>query len=158
MIGLFFFIRASTKDRTETFTLRRTDAPETVLKELIHYFEQRAYTVQSTAADQRQVSLRGLVRPSLFLAVFLSALAAIGFVCLALVLTSLFPSLGPIFLALTLFAPTAGIYYWRRARREEEILLQVRPALLESPDQSSLATITAHRDELIALQQSLKAS
>jgi hypothetical protein len=153
MIGLFFFIRAATKDRTETLTLTRPAAPALALQELTQHFEQRAYSVQTTDADQQVVCLRGMVRPSLFLAIFLTTLAAIGMSCLALVLMSLFPSVGLVFLGLMVLAPAAGFYYWRRARREEQVTVQVTH--VPSAEQSQV-TVTAHRDELIALQQVLK--
>jgi hypothetical protein len=83
-------------------------------------------------------------------------LAAIGLVCLALVLASLFPRVGLIWLSLTLFAPVAGGYYWRRARREEQVTVRMQPEDSAESEEYSVATVTAHRDELIALQQALK--
>lgn len=158
MIGLFFFIRASTKDRTETLTLPQATAPETTLKDLVHHFEARAYTIHTADGDLQQVSLRGLVRPSVFLAIFLTTLAAVGLVCFALVLASLFPAVGFSFLGLIVLAPAAGLYYWRRARREEQVTVRVEPPDSANSVESaaSIATIVAHRDELIALQQTLK--
>ena len=160
MVGLFFFIRASTKDRTETLTLQRPTEPDITLKDLIQHFEARAYRLHqaeaSTGGDQQQVRLRGMVRPSVFLAIFLTTLAAVGLICLALVLTSLFPSVGFAFLALAILAPAAGVYYWRRAKREEQITLRVQAAESASSPALSIATVVAHRDELIALQQTLK--
>lgn len=157
MVGLFFFIRASTKDRTETLTFTRPAAPVAVLQELTQHFEARAYRVQAADVTTRQVKLQGMVRPSPFLAIFLTTLAAIGLLCLALVLASVFPDLGLLFLALTVLAPVSGLYYWKRAGREEQVSLQVTPAADGSGANQSQAMVTAHRDELIALQQALKA-
>jgi Flp pilus assembly protein TadB len=166
MIGLVFFIRASTKDRTEILTIPRPAQTEDALQELVRHFEARAYAVQATDPDKHQVSLRGMVRPSLFLALFLTVLAIIGLICLSLVLVSLFPQIGFTWLGLALLSPAAGWYYWQRARREEQVTVQVQAADTSHADGSgtnfanaqtgSLATITAHRDELIALQQVLK--
>jgi len=156
MIGLVFFIRASTKDRTEVLTMTRPAQADEVLQELIRHFEARAYVIQTAERDKHQVSLRGMVRPSIFLALFLTMLAIIGLVCLSLVLVSLFPQVGFAWLGLALFAPVAGWYYWRRAKREEQVMVQVQAADASNLENGSLATVTAHRDELIALQQALK--
>ena len=161
MVGLFFFIRASTKDRTETLILQPETPASTALEALTAYFEGRAYRVQSIDAEQATVIFNGQVRPSLFLAGFLTSLAAVGVFCLALVLASLFPRLGFTFLGLTLLAPAAGWFYWQRAGREEQVKLQVRPGISVAPaisDSTSISgpenlVVTAHRDELIALQQ-----
>ncbi|MGF1568201.1 MAG: cofactor assembly of complex C subunit B [Nodosilinea sp.] len=158
MVGLVFFIRASTKDRIETLVMRQPGTPQTWRQTLIAYFEGRAYTMQaptppSLEADQGSVELRGYVRPSVFLAIFLTILAGIGTLCFALVLTSLFPGSSRGFMALILLAPLAGGFYWRRAGREEQVTFQVglEPT---APEQSQL-TVTAHRDELLALKQTL---
>jgi Flp pilus assembly protein TadB len=156
LIGLFFFIRASTKDRTETVTLNRPQDSATAFQELIQYFESRAYGIENQVYETTQASLTGIVRPSLFLAIFLTILAAIGFICLAIVLTILLPSLGITGFGLTILAPAAGLYYWQRARRQERVTLQVQPADSLADDVQSQATVTAHRDELIALRQALK--
>ncbi|MEM9510577.1 MAG: cofactor assembly of complex C subunit B [Cyanobacteria bacterium P01_E01_bin.35] len=50
-----------------------------------------------------------------------------------------------------LAAPLAGIFYWKKAGRWEKILLQVVPQI----DSPNLVSITAHRDELIQLQENL---
>lgn len=158
MVGLGFFIRASTKDRIETLTLVRPIAPLTLLQTLTTHFEERAYTVTAAEVETQRIVLRGRVRPSLFLAVFLTLLAAIGGLCLALVLINLWPAYGTGFLGLVGVAPIAGWFYWRGSDRDEDIILQVRPeASSEDPISPSAAvTVTAHRDELIALEQDLK--
>lgn len=157
MVGLVFFIRASTKDRIETLTLVRPVAPLTLLQTLTTHFEKRAYIITAAEAETQRVVLRGRVRPSLFLAGFLTLLAAIGGLCFALVLTNLWPAYGTEFLVLIGVAPAAGWFYWRGADRDEDIILQVRPeSSSETPiSPSATVTVTAHRDELIALEQNL---
>jgi hypothetical protein len=153
MVGLFFFIRASTKDRTETLVLHRKTPPQPLLQELRAYFEARAYTAQEVNGEANILALRGFVRPSWFLAIFLTTLAAVGALCFALVLASLFPPYGRAFIGLILLAPAAGLYYWGRAGREEHVTVQVCPELSSSLEQHSQLTVIAHRDELIALQK-----
>jgi len=155
MVGLFFFIRASTKDRTETLVLHRKTPPQLLLQELRTYFEARAYTTQDVNGEANTLALQGFVRPSWFLAIFLTTLAAVGALCLALVLASLFPLYGRVFMGLILLAPAAGLYYWQRAGREEQVTVQVCPESLSALEQHSQLTVIAHRDELIALQKSL---
>jgi len=122
------------------------------------YFFQRAYKVKSIDPDQEQVTLEGFVQPSWFLAIFLSFLAGSGLLCIALVLFLSFSELSyrPVFFSLTLLTPLAGIFYWKKAGRVEQVSVK-----LETPDSASteaptsLITVKAHRDELIQLQQAL---
>lgn len=151
MIGLFFFIRASVKDRTKQIQLVPAESEDILLKKLQEYFEARAYQLTSVDPQNKRIAFKGFVKPSLFLAILLSLLAVVGLSCLALVLFLLFPSLSNLFWLLVLIAPLAGVFYWRKAGRWEEILLQVTSAA----DSPNLVTVTAHRDELIQLQENL---
>lgn len=155
-IGLFFFIRASVKDRTQQVQLLSSEPEESLLTRLQQYFDQRAYRVAAVDAATNQVTFQGLVRPSWFLAIFLTAIAACGILCLSLVLSLLYPKLSSVFFALILLAPTAGVFYWNKAGRSEQVLLKVEAVPKQNTDSQSLITVTAHRDELIELQQALK--
>ncbi|MBD0268003.1 cofactor assembly of complex C subunit B [Pseudanabaena sp. FACHB-2040] len=154
MVGLFFFIRAATKDRTETLQVTVAKTPETLQSDLQTYFESRAYQVADSNLAAHQITFKGFVRPSLFLAIFLSSMAAIGASCLALVLAILLPDYGSLFSVLLLAAPGAGLFYWRRAGREEQVLMKVEPEALDAASHSKM-TVVAHRDELAALKQAL---
>ncbi len=127
-----------------------TEVGENIENRLQKYFQERAYEISSIDEAQNQITFSGLVRPSWFLAVFLSFLAACGLLCFGLVLSLLYPSLGNLFLFLTLFAPTAGVFYWRGAKRMEQVLLQIKPFEEEN---KALITLTAHRDEIIQFKQ-----
>jgi hypothetical protein len=151
MIGLFFFIRASVKDRTKEIQLLPLESEDVLLKKLQEYFEARAYQLTAVDAENKQITFRGFVQPSLFLAVLLTILAVVGLSCLALVLLLLFPQSPSVFWLLVLLAPLAGIFYWRKAGRWEAILLQV----IVKTDSPNLISVTAHRDELIQLQANL---
>lgn len=152
MIGLFFFIRASVKDRTKQIQLLPADSEDILIKTLQEYFESRAYQLTSVDPDSKQVAFKGYVQPSLFLAVLLSFLAVVGLSCLTLVLFLLFPHLNRFSWLLLLVAPLAGRFYWQKAGRWEKILLQV----IARKELPNLVSITAHRDELIKLQENLK--
>lgn len=155
MVGLFFFIRASTKDRTERLILEPPATAATALDALTAYFEQRAYQVEALDRTANQITLTGQVRPSVFLAGFLTSLAAVGCLCFALVLSSLFPSLGQSFAGLMVLAPVAGWFYWQRAGRQEQVTVQAQPQ--DGATAQERVIVTAHRDELIALEQAWKA-
>jgi uncharacterized membrane protein len=155
-VGLFFFIRASVKDRTQQVALLAREPEESILARLQQYFDQRAYRVAAVDAATNQVTFEGFVRPSWFLAIFLTVLAACGLLCLSLVLSLLYPKLTNVFLALVLLAPGAGVFYWKNAGRNEQVSLKVEPVASQEPEPCNLITVTAHRDELIQLQQTLK--
>jgi hypothetical protein len=151
MVGLFFFIRASTKDRTEEANLVSEQPEESLLDQLRQYFGERAYRVAAVDSVTNQVTFEGRVRPSLFLAIFLSSLAAIGMLCLVLVLSMVLPQ-SNLWFGLLLLSPLAGVFYWKGSDRTEQVLLRVR-----SSDDSgkSMILVKAHRDELAELQRAL---
>ncbi len=154
-VGLFFFIRASVKDRTQEIRLESEQAQASLLTQLQQYLQERSYRVARVDAEQNQVTFEGVVRPSVFLAIFLTLLAAVGILCLTLVLSLLFPSLSPVFLGLVLLSPISGVFYWKRARRSEQVSLKMEATNSEKPQSPSRITVTAHRDELIELQRAL---
>ncbi|MBW4422071.1 MAG: cofactor assembly of complex C subunit B [Myxacorys californica WJT36-NPBG1] len=167
MVGLFFFIRASTKDRIQQVRLISKQTEESLLNQLRQYFGERAYHVAAIDAATNQVTFEGKVRPSLFLAIFLSLLAAIGMLCLVLVISMVLPSGSAFWLSLLLLSPLAGVFYWRGAGRIEQVSLKVEPIEPElsfssspSSDESakSVIIVRAHRDELAELQRTLSLS
>ena len=154
-VGLVFFIRASTKDRTQTVQLLSDQEEVCLLEQLQNYFNQRAYRVTAIDPEKNQITLAGFVRPSVFLAIFLSLLAAIGIFCLALVLSFIFQEQTPLLSGLVLFCPLAGVFYWRKSGREETVSVQIEPLPKSTMSQKSLLTVIAHRDELAHLQRTL---
>jgi Flp pilus assembly protein TadB len=154
-VGLFFFIRASVKDRTCEEKFISEQAEESLLTQLQQYFSGRAYRVAAVDAAQNQVTFEGYVQPSWFLAIFLTLLAGVGTLCLALVLAILLPQLASVFLGLLVLAPAAGVFYWQRARRREKVSLKLETLTLDGNRQQSLITVKAHRDELAELKRAL---
>ena len=150
MIGLFFFIRGSIKDRTEVVTLQCQDTEDNVLTYLRDYFTNRSYQVKAIDTDKNKVTLEGMVSPSVFLAIFLSFLAGCGLFCFALVLSMLFETESTTFLPLVIFSPLAGFFYWKGSSRVEQVAFRLDSNAQESQD--TIITIQAHRDELIQLQ------
>lgn len=158
-VGLFFFIRASVKDRTEQLEFVTQRSQEEAIAQLQGYFDRRAYQVAELDARSDRVTFEGFVRPSWFLAIFLTLLAAIGMGSLALVLWMLLPQGGSAFLGLILLSPIAGWFYWKKAGRLERVSLQIQAiaAADDRPTQHRI-TVTGHRDELAVLKQTLELS
>ena len=153
-VGLLFFIRASTKDRTEIAQLVCKQDEATLMPQLREYFQARSYRVAAVDPEKNQVTFEGNVRPSWFLAGFLTLLAATGFICLSLVLSVLFPSYSTVFLGLVILSPLSGVFYWKKAGKLEKVSLKVEASQSEQ-NFSSMITVIAHRDELIELQKAL---
>ena len=148
-VGLFFFIKAATKDRTEVAEFLTEQSPDVLRQKILDYFQNRAYTVVPAAPDSDSwTTLTGLVRPSVFLAVFLAFLAAVALMCFALVLATLFSGYGALFFILVLLAPGAAIAYWKQAQREEQIAFRI----INNAEQGCTLTVRGHRDELIQLR------
>ena len=154
-VGLFFFIKASVKARIEQVKLASESAQESLLTQLQEYFASRAYRVVAVDAPNYKVTFEGFVRPSWFLAIFLTMLGAGGTLCLGLVLGMLVPSSGQIFLGLVLLSPLAGIFYWKKAGRSEQVCLKLESVTEPGSQTKSFVTVRAHRDELEAMQQAL---
>ncbi|HIK17499.1 MAG TPA: cofactor assembly of complex C subunit B [Leptolyngbyaceae cyanobacterium M33_DOE_097] len=155
LVGLFFFIRASTKDRIEIIYLKSAQPQEDLLQSIQSYFDQRSYRIAGVNSEQNQVTFEGFVKPSLFLAAFLSALAAIGGLCLTLVLSIAVKGFSPFWFTGALIAPLAGWFYWRGAGRVEQVLLKVDTVAPEAQSPHNLVMLTAHRDEIAEFQRSL---
>ncbi|MDJ0616256.1 MAG: cofactor assembly of complex C subunit B [Calothrix sp. MO_192.B10] len=153
-VGLFFFIRASTKDRLQSRDFVGEQDETTLMNQLQEYFQLRSYRVAAVDREENQVTFEGFVQPSWFLAIFLSILTAIGLLCLSLVLSLLYPSLLQLFLGIIVLSPVSGIFYWKKAGKLEKVLLKLSPNTNQS--ESSKITVIAHRDELIALQRALQ--
>ena len=151
-IGLVFFLRAASKDRTTVVDVQSPQPPLEVLEGLSSWLTARGWCTEAADPDQQLLRFRGQVRASGSLALLLSLLGGLGAACLGLVLGQLLPVLGWWPLLLALFGPLAGVLYRRRAARPET--LEVR--LVSSPDSpASNLRLRAHRDELIALELEL---
>jgi hypothetical protein len=155
MIGLFFFIRGSVKDRTEVVTLLSLEQEDKILSNLRQYFAQRGYQVVDLNSYENKVTFEGYVRPSLFMAIFLSLLAGCGLFSLTLVLSFLFPGQENSFVWLSLLAPLVGVFYWKKAGRIEQVYLKLDSKLNDQQQQQNIIKIMGHRDELIELEKSL---
>lgn len=149
-IGLVFFIRASTKPRIEQMKLT-SDRPETELRDQIkRYFLDRAYRLVALDRDRDEALFEGTVAASVALALFLTILAAVGFLCLGLAVSMAVPTLGYGPLVVVVLAPLAGWFYHKKSTRSEQVRLRV-----DTVGDRLLLIVTGHRDELAALRDNL---
>ncbi len=151
-IGLFFFLRASGKDRVETRIYQSSIPLQTFAQTVRDYLHDRAYTL--TQVDDKGIAtFIGQGQPSWFLTVFLSGLAMLGCVCLIVVFRYLYPDTYQGSWALLGLAPLAGWYYRARNQRQETIKLRI-----EAPTAAVLSrmTISGHRDELDTMESALQ--
>ena len=151
-VGLFFFLRAASKDRTTVVEVRSPRPPVEVLDGLDTWLKQRGWSQQGGDAERCLLEYRGQVDSSVPLALLLSVLGTIGAGSLGLVVRQINPSLNWWPLLLAVFGPVAGWIYTRRARRVEEIQIQL---LEDDAGEGSTLRLRAHRDELIALELAL---
>ena len=151
-IGLAFFIRAASKDRTTLVDIHSSKPPLEVLNGINIWLKERGWNPNGGDANLQLLRFRGKVAASKRLAVLLSFLAAIGAGCFGLVLKELIPELQGWPLLLVFLGPLAGVIYSHQAARIETLELK----LLESQKKSGcLLRIRGHRDELIALELEL---
>ena len=155
-VGLFFFIRASTKDRITKAQLVSEQEEDALMPQVKEYFRSRSYQVAAIDREKNQVIFEGFVQPSWFLAVFLTLLAFGGMACLALVLSLLFPNLGIWSLGLVILSPLSGLFYWKKSGRFEKVSFQIDSANQDELGSPCKITIIAHRDELMELQKALQ--
>ncbi len=150
-IGLFFFIRASGKDRIEIRRYRSELSVQDLGSQLQAYLKGRSYRLLETD-ETGLATFVGQAQPSGFLTGLLTALAAVGLLCLVLVWQMVQPQLQGFTFLLLALSPLAGWYYRKTASREETLRVRVRQG--DSPELTGV-DIAAHRDELNELQQQL---
>ena len=151
-IGLVFFLRAASKDRTTVVDVHSPKPALEVLSGLSEWLEQRGWSRNGGDAERQVLRFQGAVASSRPLAVLLSVLAAIGGTCFGLVLRQLAPQLSWWPLLMILLGPVAGVVYSRRAARTEALELQL---LQELENDGVTVRLRAHRDELIAIELEL---
>lgn len=157
-IGLLFFIKASTKDRTEILEVQVVDRglPQQIFAYLVGRGYRPVLSADKTELPQPEtlktetLLWQGQVQASIALLLFLATLASIGIGSLGLVLGIIWPDLWSAklnVLTMTIGAIGTGWFYWRGANRKEEVKV--------SRKGENFLLIQAHRDELANLQKAL---
>ncbi|TAF49172.1 MAG: cofactor assembly of complex C subunit B [Oscillatoriales cyanobacterium] len=149
-IGLAFFIRASTKERTEELEMACVRSATDVDRLAKDHLTGRTYRIMKS--EDGTTLFEGQVRPSVFLAIFLSVLAVIGFACVGLIVGTAIPSLADNTIAIVTLSPLAGAYYWKKANKSERVVIAVQ----ETGESTSSMIAIGHRDELNVLRQMLR--
>ena len=153
-IGLFFFLRASSKDRTTVVEITSSQKPVEVLNTIYEWLKLRGWIQTGGDFDKKTLIFKGQVISSKLLAIFLSLLGGCGSCALGLVIIQIFPTLGwwPILLGL-IGGPLSGMIYFKKSAREEKFELR----LIDSDDNKEITSmrLRAHRDELISLENEL---
>ena len=154
-IGLFFFLRASSKDRTTIIEISSSQKPIEVLNVMYEWLIARGWKQSGGNFDQKILTFTGQVISSKLLAIFLSILGGFGSCSLGLVIIQIYPNLGwwPILLGL-IGGPLSGIIYFRNSAREEKF--ELRLINKDDNEEATLMRLRAHRDELISLENELK--
>ncbi len=151
-IGLAFFLRAASKDRTTIVDVSSPLPPIEVLNGISIWLEERGWERDGGDADLQVLRFNGNVSSSKILAVFLSLLCSLGGGSLGLVICQIFPQLFWWPLLLFGLGPLAGLFYQKRAARSEAFELK----LLDSSKQyATMLRLKAHRDELISIEADL---
>jgi hypothetical protein len=151
-IGLIFFLRAASKDRTTVVDVHSPRPAREVLDGLCAWLTSRGWQTEGGEAERSLLRFRGQVRASGALALLLSLLGGVGAACLGLVLRQVLPQLGWWPLALAGLGPVAGLLYRKRAARAETLELRLISA---DDDGGSTLRLRAHRDELISIEREL---
>ena len=153
-IGLFFFLRASSKDRTTIVEISSSQPPVKVLNGLYEWLNLRGWKQTGGDFEQRILIFKGQVVSSKLMAIFLAILGGFGSCALGLVIIQIYPLLGwwPILLGF-IGGPLSGMVYFKKSAREEQFELR----LINKDDQDKITfmRLRAHRDELISLENEL---
>ena len=154
-IGLFFFLRASSKDRTTIIEISSSQKPLTVLTILCEWLNLRGWKQIGGDLDQKILIFTGQVVSSKMLAIFLGVLGGFGSCALGLVIIQIYPVLSwwPILLGFV-GGPISGLIYLKKSAREEKFELKLINKE-EGDDEITFMRLRAHRDELISLESEL---
>ena len=153
-IGLFFFLKASSKDRTTIIDISSSKKDIEVLNEVCNWLNARGWQQIKVNSDKKILTFKGQVVSSKYLAIFLSILGGLGSCSLGLVIIQIYPLLNwwPILLGLV-GGPISGFVYFKNSQREEIFEFKL---INENERQYTQLRLSAHRDELIAFENDLK--
>uniref|UniRef100_A0A0C9QN25 TSA: Wollemia nobilis Ref_Wollemi_Transcript_19699_1059 transcribed RNA sequence n=1 Tax=Wollemia nobilis TaxID=56998 RepID=A0A0C9QN25_9CONI len=145
--GLWSLIKRSTKSKIvqKTFVVSKGDdgkTPNQIAGEVLSFFTRNNFAVKDRGET---ITFEGMMVPSRGQAVFLTFCTCISLASVALVLTITFPDIGDKWYWITILSPLAGLYYWRRASRKE----QIKVKMVVADDESSADVIVQGDDEQV---------
>lgn len=124
--GLWSLIKRSVKSKVvqKTFIGEGEDkkAPNQVAGEILSFFTRNNFAVSDRGET---IVFEGMMVPSRGQAALLTFCTCISLASVALVLTITFPDIGNNWFWLTILSPLAGVYYWTKASRKEQIKVKM---------------------------------
>ncbi|KAG6383227.1 hypothetical protein SASPL_157034 [Salvia splendens] len=124
--GLWSLIKRSVKSKVVKKTLVREGegkkAPNQVAGEILSFFTRNNFVVSDRGET---IVFEGVMVPSRGQAALLTFCTCISLASVALVLTITYPDIGNNWFWLTILSPLAGVYYWKKASRKEQIQVKV---------------------------------
>ncbi|KAJ7516944.1 hypothetical protein O6H91_21G005600 [Diphasiastrum complanatum] len=127
--GLWSLIKRSTKSKIvkKTFlvpgpTETNGKAPKQVAGEITSFFLRNNFEIRDRG---EAITFEGVMVPSRGQAAFLTFCTCLSLASVALVLSIALPDVGDKWYWLTALSPLAGVYYWTRASRKEQIKVKM---------------------------------
>lgn len=142
--GLWSLIKRSVKSKIVQKTFVKEGgaaaaAPKQVAGEILSFFTRNNFSVSNRGET---ITFEGMMVPSRGQAALLTFCTCISLASVALVLTIAVPEGGNNWFWLTVLSPLAGVYYWQRASRKEEIKVKMIVA-----EDGSLSEIIVQGDD-----------
>eukprot|EP01018_Ginkgo_biloba_P038839 Gb_25718 [translate_table: standard] len=152
--GLWSLIKRSTKSKIvqKTFIVTKEDgkAPSQIAGEVLSFFTRNNFVVVDRGET---ITFEGNMVPSRGQASFLTFCTCISLASVALVLTITVPDVGDKWYWLTALSPLAGVYYWKRASRKEQIKVKM---LVVDDESSTDVTVQGDDEQVDQLRRELK--
>ncbi|TKY46252.1 COFACTOR ASSEMBLY OF COMPLEX C SUBUNIT B CCB1 [Spatholobus suberectus] len=123
--GLWSLIKRSVKSKIVQKTFMgegEKKAPNQVAGEILSFFTRNNFAVTDRGET---VTFEGMMVPSRGQAALLTFCTCISLASVALVLTITIPDVGNNWFWITILSPLAGVYYWTRASRKEQIKVKM---------------------------------
>lgn len=140
--GLWSLIKRSVKSKIVQKTFigeGEKKAPNQVAGEILSFFTRNNFAVTDRGET---ITFEGMMVPSRGQAALLTFCTCISLASVALVLTITVPDVGNNWFWITILSPLAGVYYWTRASRKEQIKVKMIVA-----DDGTLSEIIVQGDD-----------
>ncbi|KAL8459072.1 hypothetical protein ACS0TY_035675 [Phlomoides rotata] len=141
--GLWSLIKRSVKSKVVKKTFvgedEKRNAPNQIAGEILSFFTRNNFAVSDRGET---ITFEGTMVPSRGQAALLTFCTCISLASVALVLTITYPDFGNNWFFITILSPLAGVYYWTKASRKEEIKVKMLVA-----DDGTLTEIIVQGDD-----------
>ncbi|CAL5370345.1 unnamed protein product [Camellia sinensis] len=144
--GLWSLIKRSVKSKIVEKTYigegEGKKMPNQVAGEILSFFTRNNFVVINTG-ERETITFEGMMVPNRGQAALLTFCTCISLASVALVLTITVPQFGNNWFWLTISSPLAGVYYWKRASRKE----QIKVKMILAEDDGTLSEIIVRGDD-----------